>query len=151
MRTYTPLSGELHQTGEATDVCIGADYPHLQPKHIEQEMNNGPLHVYRTVFDCGFVLRGVEPPAVPAAKPADGTAAAAEAVAAAVRVDPLPKATPEVEWEVPEAAPAAVEAILPPEAAQQESPQEEEAKAALAAADEDLPTVAVVEMELENP
>ena len=40
MRTYTPLSKELHQTGEATDVCIGADYPHLQPKHIEQESSD---------------------------------------------------------------------------------------------------------------
>jgi hypothetical protein len=58
MKTYTPLSGELHQTGEATDVCIGADYPQLQPKHIEQEMRNGPLHVYRSVFGCGFILRG---------------------------------------------------------------------------------------------
>jgi hypothetical protein len=52
MRTYTPLSKELHQTGAATDVCIGADYPHLQPKHIEQEMD-GPLHV---LLECPGAL-----------------------------------------------------------------------------------------------
>jgi len=56
LRTYTPLSGELHQTGAATDVCIGADYPHLQPKHIEQEMGGGPLHIYQSIFGKGFIL-----------------------------------------------------------------------------------------------
>ena len=46
LRTYMPLSGELHQTGEATDICVGADYPQLQPKHIEKEIGDGSLHVY---------------------------------------------------------------------------------------------------------
>ena len=41
LKTYMPLSGELHQTGEATDVCIGADYPQLQPKHIKKEIWDG--------------------------------------------------------------------------------------------------------------
>jgi len=62
-----PPSDELRQTEAATDVCIGADYEHLQPKHIEQEIKGGPLHIYRSTFGCGFILRGVEPPAAPPA------------------------------------------------------------------------------------
>jgi len=104
MRTYTPLPKELHQTGAATDVCIGADYPHLQPKHIEQEMD-GPLHVYKVIFDCGFVLRsGTVRPAMPADKP---VVAAVEAAAAA-GVDPVPAAALEMELEAPGAAPTPV-------------------------------------------
>ena len=76
-----PLSGELHQTGEATDICVGADYPQLQPKHIEKEMGDGQLHVYQSVFGCGFILRGVEP-----AEPAALAAISANGVAAAVAV-----------------------------------------------------------------
>ena len=77
-------------------MCIGADYPQLQPKHIEQEMGHGPLHVYRSVFSCGFLLRGLEPEAKPvdeaAVAPVGG--AAAVGVAAAGGVDPLPAAVP---------------------------------------------------------
>jgi hypothetical protein len=59
--TYTPLSEELHQTGENTDTCIGANYWHLLPQYIEQEMRDGPLHIYKSAFGCGYILRGVEP------------------------------------------------------------------------------------------
>ena len=121
MRTYTPLSKEMHQTGEATDVCIGADYPHLQPKHIEQESRDGPLHIYKSIFGGGFILRGVEPgkaPAAPAAISADVAAAAVEEAAKARETVPEPKATLEVEVCIPEAAPAATEASPPPVAAQ---------------------------------
>jgi len=159
MKTYTPLSGELHQTGEATDVCIGADYPQLQPKHIEREMGDGPLHIYQSVFGCRFVLRGVEP----AAMPADEAAVTAVEVAAAVGMDPMPAAAQEMELETPGAAPAAVETSSPPVAAQEAAPAaadkgllptaapEDEMEAAPAAADEGLPTMVAQETELEIP
>jgi len=113
-------------------------------------MNSGPLHVYRSVFGCGFVLRGVELAAVQAVKPADEAAVAVVAVAAAVGVDPLPVAIPEVELEARGAAPAAVETISPPEAAQEEPQQEEEVGAAPAVVDKGLPPMAAQEMELED-
>ena len=77
-----PLSGELHQTGEATDICVGADYPQLQPKHIEREIGNGQLHVYQSAFGCGYILRGTEPKAA-AANSADAAVTAAVEVAKA--------------------------------------------------------------------
>jgi hypothetical protein len=56
-----PLSEKLHQTGEDTDICIGADYSHLLPQYIEQEMRIGPLCIQKSAFGCGYILRGVEP------------------------------------------------------------------------------------------
>jgi hypothetical protein len=61
LRTYTPLSEELYQTGKETDIYIGADDWHLPSQYIEQEMRNGPLHIYKSVFGCGYILRGMEP------------------------------------------------------------------------------------------
>jgi hypothetical protein len=158
MRTYTPLSKELHQTGEATDVCIGADYPHLQPKHIEQESKDGPLHIYKSIFGGGFILRGVEPgaaPAVPAAISADVATTAAAEVAAAKETIPEPKAALKMEVCVPEAAPAETEAGPSPVAAQEEPPQVEEVpeekEAAPAGEDEDLPPTVASEAEEAAP
>jgi len=51
---------ELHQTGKDTDICFRSDYWHLQPWYIEQEMQAGPLHIYKSAFSCGYILRGVE-------------------------------------------------------------------------------------------
>jgi hypothetical protein len=51
---------KLHQTGEDTYVCFISDYWHLQPWYIEQEMRAGTLHIYKLVFSCGYILRGVE-------------------------------------------------------------------------------------------
>jgi hypothetical protein len=31
-----------------------------EPWHIEQEMRAGPLHIYKSAFSCGNILRGVE-------------------------------------------------------------------------------------------
>jgi hypothetical protein len=60
LRTFTLLSMKLHQTGEDTYVCFISDYWHLQPWYIEQEMRAGTLHIYKLVFSCGYILRGVE-------------------------------------------------------------------------------------------
>src|SRR5450830_463615 len=54
--------GDVHQPGGRTDICIGMDLAHLQPRFVEQEANGGPLRVYRSMFGTGWILRGVEPP-----------------------------------------------------------------------------------------
>jgi len=114
-------------------------------------MGNGPLHIFQSVFGCGFVLRGVELVAAPAAKPADESAVTVVEVAAAVEVDPLPAAAQEMELGAPEAAPAAVEANSPPGAAQEEPRRKEEVRAAPAAADRGLLPMAAQEREMEVP
>jgi hypothetical protein len=50
---------DLDQAGRATDVCLGMDYPFLQPRHLEKEFRGGQLHLYTSVFGSGFILRGV--------------------------------------------------------------------------------------------
>jgi hypothetical protein len=61
---------DLHQPGGVTDVCIDMDYPFLQPKHLEQEMRGGPLHLYKSVFGGGLILCGVEFPKTEKDEPA---------------------------------------------------------------------------------
>jgi hypothetical protein len=151
LRTYMPLSGELHQTGEATDICVGADYPHLQPKHIEKEIGNGQLHVYQSAFGCGYILRGTEPRAAPAANSAGVAVTAAVEVAKAREAIPEPEAALEMEVCAPEAAPAATEAAPSPVAAQEGPPQVEEKEAAPAVVDEILPPSAAPEAEEAAP
>jgi len=58
LRTYTALSEELHQTGYSTKICTGADYWHLLLRYVEREMKEGPLHIYKSPFSCGFILQG---------------------------------------------------------------------------------------------
>jgi hypothetical protein len=155
LRTYMPLSGELHQTGEATDICVGADYPQLQPKHIEKEIGNGQLHVYQSAFGCGYILRGTEPRTAPAADSANGAATAEEGAAKMRGAVPEPEAALETEICVPEAAPEATEADPSPMAVQGEPPQVEEApeekEAAPAVVDEILPPSAAPEAEEAAP
>jgi hypothetical protein len=42
------------------DICFRSEYWHLQPWYIKQEMRAGPLHIYKSAFSCGYILRGVE-------------------------------------------------------------------------------------------
>jgi hypothetical protein len=44
------------------DICIGMDYPFLQPRHLVQGMRQGLLHLYLLVFGKGLILQGVEIP-----------------------------------------------------------------------------------------
>jgi hypothetical protein len=39
----------------------------LLPQYVEQEMRNRPLHIYKSAFSCGYVLKGLEPPPKPGA------------------------------------------------------------------------------------
>ena len=64
METAPPSLG-LSQSGSATDICVGADNWQLQPRYVEREHSGGPLEVYRSAFGCGYIIRGVEPPARP--------------------------------------------------------------------------------------
>jgi hypothetical protein len=52
----------LHQPGCATNVCIGIDYPFLQPRHLEWEMRGSPLHLHTSVFGGGLILCSVDLP-----------------------------------------------------------------------------------------
>jgi hypothetical protein len=54
----------LSQAGGVTDICLGMDYPFLQPKYLEKEFTGGQLHLYTSVFGAGLILRRVELPAV---------------------------------------------------------------------------------------
>jgi len=121
LRTYMPLSGELHQAGGATDICVGADYPQLQPQHIEKEIGDGQLHVYRSAFGCGYILRGTAPAAISA-----DAAKTAAAEVTARNIYPEPVAVLEVEVCVPEAARVEEDTNPPPMAAQVEPPREKE-------------------------
>jgi hypothetical protein len=57
-------SWDLDQAEGPIDVCLGMDYPLLQPRHLEKEFCGGQLHLYTSVFGGGLILRGVELPEV---------------------------------------------------------------------------------------
>jgi hypothetical protein len=102
LRIYNPPAEEMHQTGEDTDICIGANHWELLPTYVEQQLWKGPLHIYRSAFGCGYIVRGVEPPP-------KTTAAAVEPGRQPVEVDePVDEPTdleePEEEGAAPEAA-----------------------------------------------
>jgi hypothetical protein len=60
LQTYTPLSEELQQTGEYSDICIRADYWHLLPQYIKREMRDGLFYIYKPAFGCGY-FAGLSP------------------------------------------------------------------------------------------
>jgi hypothetical protein len=64
MQSRNAKSGDLSQAGGTTDICLGMDYPFLQPKYLEKEFRGGQLHLYTSVFGGGLILRGVELPEV---------------------------------------------------------------------------------------
>ncbi len=64
LQSRNAKSESLSQAGGTTDICLGMDYPFLQPKYLEKEFTGGQLHLYTTVFGAGLILRGVELPAV---------------------------------------------------------------------------------------
>jgi hypothetical protein len=53
---------DLDQAGRAIGVCLGIDYPFLQPRHLEKELRGGQLHLYTSVFGGSLILRRVELP-----------------------------------------------------------------------------------------
>jgi hypothetical protein len=64
LQSRNAKSGDLSQAGGVTDICLGMDYPFLQPKYLEKEFTGGQLHLYTSVFGVGLILRGVELPVV---------------------------------------------------------------------------------------
>ncbi len=44
------LLGVFQTVAIGIDIIISMDYPFLQPRHLEQEMRGGPLHLYTSVF-----------------------------------------------------------------------------------------------------
>jgi hypothetical protein len=48
-----PLSMELHQTGEDTDICFRSNYWHLQLWYIKQEMHRS-MSIRRSAVDTFF-------------------------------------------------------------------------------------------------
>jgi hypothetical protein len=64
LQSRNAKSGDLSQAGGVTDICLGMDYPFLQPKYLKKEFTGGQLHLYTSVFGAGLILRGVELPAV---------------------------------------------------------------------------------------
>ncbi len=64
LQSRNAKSWNLDQAGGPIDVCLGMDYPHLQPRHLEKEFRGGQLHLYTSVFSSGLILRGVEMPEV---------------------------------------------------------------------------------------
>jgi hypothetical protein len=53
---------DVEQAGGVIDVCLGMDYPFLQPRHLEEKFRGGQLHLYTLVFGGGLILRRVELP-----------------------------------------------------------------------------------------
>jgi hypothetical protein len=45
-----------------TYICIGMDYPFLQPRHLKQEQCSGLLHLYTSLLEGGLILLGAELP-----------------------------------------------------------------------------------------
>jgi hypothetical protein len=64
LQSRNAKADSLSQAGGAIDICLGMDYPFLQPKYLEKEFTGGQLHLYTSVFGAGLILRGVELPAV---------------------------------------------------------------------------------------
>ncbi len=64
LQSRNAKSRDLSQAGGVTDICLGMDYPFLQPKYLEKEFTGGQLHLYTSVFGSGLILRGVELPVV---------------------------------------------------------------------------------------
>ncbi len=56
------MAHDLHQPSRVTCIGIGMDYDFLQPKHLEQVMCSGPLHLYTSVFRGGLIQQAMEPP-----------------------------------------------------------------------------------------
>jgi hypothetical protein len=84
LQSRNAKSESLSQAGGATDICLGMDYPFLQPRYLEKEFTGGQLHLYTSVFGAGLILRGVELPAV--REPAYVTPLAVEAMEDAVEL-----------------------------------------------------------------
>ncbi len=57
LQSRNAKSWDLDQAGGPVDVCLGMDYPHLQPRHLETELRGGHLHLYMSVFGGGLILR----------------------------------------------------------------------------------------------
>ncbi len=53
---------DLHQSVGMTYICIGMDYPFLQPRHLKQEQCSGLLHLYTSLLEGGLILLGAELP-----------------------------------------------------------------------------------------
>ncbi len=64
LQSRNTKSWDLNQAGGAIDICLGMDYPFLQPRHLEKEFRAGQLHLYTTVFGGGLILHGVMLPEV---------------------------------------------------------------------------------------
>jgi hypothetical protein len=64
LQSRNAKSWDLDQAGGETKICLGMDYPFLQPRHLEKEFRGGQLHLYTSVFGSGLILCGVELPKV---------------------------------------------------------------------------------------
>ncbi len=64
MQSRNAKAWDLHQPGGAIDICLGMDYPFLQPRHLKKEFRGGQLHLYTSVFGGGLIPQGVELPEV---------------------------------------------------------------------------------------
>jgi hypothetical protein len=62
LQSRNAKSWDLDQAEGQVDVCLGMDYPHLQPRHLEKEFRGGQLHLNTSVFGSDLILAGLSCP-----------------------------------------------------------------------------------------